>query len=321
MAALRTNRPLSRLAHHSYSRGIRTRPEAGRHASKQWKEKQERLKKEREERRKKRQEEAKAKGEAGEGEGEEGDGDGDRDSDGDGEEGDGDRKGEGDVDEDEGKEDGEGEARQQAERPANIGQQNIIIRLGRMLLRGGWMGGGIVPLNPANTLSLTSFPSIFPAGADGCDNVKPLPRARVPVVKFAHKEIAMACDVCINNLLATRNTRLLSAYAHLDVRVVQLALVVKFWAKRRNINSTYQGTLSSYAYVLLVIFFLQTRPIPVIPSLQQIRRPDSDRWCWGGTWLCTECACVYSCTHPCQPHCSFPRPYHQRLEYILLRGH
>ena len=31
----------------------------------------------------------------------------------------------------------------------------------------------------------------------------------------------------------------------------------------------YKGTLSSYAYVLLVLYFLQTREPPVLPVLQQ----------------------------------------------------
>ena len=50
-------------------------------------------------------------------------------------------------------------------------------------------------------------------------------------------------------------------------------IIVKYWAKRRGVNTPYKGTLSSYAYVLLVIFFLQTRPEPILPVLQQIRSP------------------------------------------------
>ena len=32
---------------------------------------------------------------------------------------------------------------------------------------------------------------------------------------------------------------------------------VKYWARCRRVNTTYEGTLSSYAYVLMVIHFLQ----------------------------------------------------------------
>jgi DNA polymerase sigma len=51
-------------------------------------------------------------------------------------------------------------------------------------------------------------------------------------------------------------------------RLVSLSRFVKYWAKRRRINEPYLGTLSSYAYVLLCIYYLQTRPVPVIPNLQ-----------------------------------------------------
>lgn len=39
----------------------------------------------------------------------------------------------------------------------------------------------------------------------------------------------------------------------------------------RKINSPYRGTLSSYGYVLLVIYFLvHVKNPPVLPNLQQI---------------------------------------------------
>jgi len=103
--------------------------------------------------------------------------------------------------------------------------------------------------------------------------VKPLPRARVPVVKFRDPNSDMNCDVCLDNILACENTLLLKTYADVDPRVRQLVLIVKFWAKRRNINSAYHGTLSSYAYVILVIFYLQI--VGVVPNLQKIRGPNT----------------------------------------------
>jgi len=99
----------------------------------------------------------------------------------------------------------------------------------------------------------------------------PLPKARVPVVKFFHAGSQMSCDVCLNNHLATENTRLLRTYAAIDPRMRQMVILVKYWAKRRGVNTPYKGTLSSYAYVLLVIFYLQTRPQPILPVLQKIR--------------------------------------------------
>lgn len=51
----------------------------------------------------------------------------------------------------------------------------------------------------------------------------------------------------------------------------------------RKINSPYKGTLSSYGYVLLVIYFLvHVKNPPVLPNLQQMPplRPISPVGCW-----------------------------------------
>jgi terminal uridylyltransferase len=53
--------------------------------------------------------------------------------------------------------------------------------------------------------------------------------------------------------------RLLKAYSELGWYVRPLVLTVKHWAKRRHINDASSGTLSSYAYVIMVIHFLQTQ--------------------------------------------------------------
>jgi len=97
-----------------------------------------------------------------------------------------------------------------------------------------------------------------------------LTRARVPIVKFTDPATTFQCDICINNGLALQNTKLLSDYAKLDHRLSELGHIVKYWAKQRQINDTYQGTLSSYAYILMVINFLQQREPPILPCLQLI---------------------------------------------------
>ena len=49
-----------------------------------------------------------------------------------------------------------------------------------------------------------------------------------------------------------------------------LAFLVKHWSKARGINNPGEGTLSSYAFLLCLIHFLQTRPLPVLPFLQSL---------------------------------------------------
>ncbi|CAN8286274.1 unnamed protein product [Cochlearia groenlandica] len=106
--------------------------------------------------------------------------------------------------------------------------------------------------------------------SDNFQNVQALTRARVPIVKLMDPVTEISCDICINNVLAVVNTKLLRDYAQIDVRLRQLAFIVKHWAKSRRVNETYQGTLSSYAYVLMCIHFLQTRRQPILPCLQEM---------------------------------------------------
>lgn len=104
--------------------------------------------------------------------------------------------------------------------------------------------------------------------SDNLQNVQALTRARVPIVKLMDPVTGISCDICINNVLAVVNSKLLRDYAEIDVRLRQLAFLVKHWAKSRGVNETYQGTLSSYAYVLMCIHFLQQRNPPILPCLQ-----------------------------------------------------
>ncbi|KAL6499334.1 hypothetical protein OROHE_025997 [Orobanche hederae] len=104
--------------------------------------------------------------------------------------------------------------------------------------------------------------------SDNLQNVQALTRARVPVVKLMDPVTGISCDICINNVLAVVNTKLLHDYARIDARLRQLAFIVKHWAKSRGVNQTYRGTLSSYAYVLMCIHFLQQRRPAILPCLQ-----------------------------------------------------
>jgi DNA polymerase sigma len=98
--------------------------------------------------------------------------------------------------------------------------------------------------------------------------VFPLLNARIPIVKFTDPVSEISCDICVNNLLAVHNTQLLKTYSLHDERCRQLIYIVKDWSKVRNLNEPYQGTLSSYAFVLLVIHYLQNLKEPVSPNLQ-----------------------------------------------------
>jgi len=109
------------------------------------------------------------------------------------------------------------------------------------------------------------------------ENVQELLRARVPIVKLLDPKSGFNVDICVNNKLARHNTRLIYKYMMMDRRARYLALLIKYWAKRRAINETYRGTLSSYAYVLLVIQFLQVYRI--LPPLQKMANDGKEFTC------------------------------------------
>ncbi|MCO5585139.1 hypothetical protein L7F22_039071 [Adiantum nelumboides] len=57
-------------------------------------------------------------------------------------------------------------------------------------------------------------------------------------------------------------------------RLRTLVLFLKVWTKRRKLNSPYTGTLSSYGYTLMMLFFLTHVKRPaVLPNLQRISPP------------------------------------------------
>ncbi|XP_061585537.1 terminal uridylyltransferase 7 isoform X2 [Cololabis saira] len=101
-------------------------------------------------------------------------------------------------------------------------------------------------------------------------NILPITTAKVPIVKFFHIRTGLEGDISLYNTLALHNTNLLASYAAIDGRVKVLCYVMKVFAKMCDIGDASRGSLSSYAYTLMVLFFLQQRNPPVIPVLQEI---------------------------------------------------
>ncbi|KAH0628219.1 hypothetical protein JD844_009091 [Phrynosoma platyrhinos] len=104
----------------------------------------------------------------------------------------------------------------------------------------------------------------------GLRNILPITTAKVPIVKFFHVRSGLEVDISLYNTLALHNTRLLSCYAAIDPRVKYLCYTMKVFTKMCDIGDASRGSLSSYAYTLMVLYFLQQRSPPVIPVLQEI---------------------------------------------------
>ncbi|TPX15011.1 uncharacterized protein E0L32_004841 [Thyridium curvatum] len=93
-------------------------------------------------------------------------------------------------------------------------------------------------------------------------------------LEFPKSGVGVQCDINFSAHLALQNTLLLRCYSHTDPRVRPMVLFVKHWAKVRDINTPYRGTLSSYGYVLMVLHYLVNIAQPfVCPNLQVLAPP------------------------------------------------
>jgi DNA polymerase sigma len=79
----------------------------------------------------------------------------------------------------------------------------------------------------------------------------PVLGARVPIVKVKDQgDTWLAVDLSVENELPVYKSRLLHEFALIDDRVSKLVLLVKAWAKGRNINSAAQGAHEACPCVL-----------------------------------------------------------------------
>nr|XP_009858669.1 terminal uridylyltransferase 4 isoform X1 [Ciona intestinalis] len=116
---------------------------------------------------------------------------------------------------------------------------------------------------------ITDVAKCLRRNSDLC-NILPITTAKVPIVKFEHKMSGLEGDISLYNLLAQKNTAMLSCYSSIDCRCKVLGYAMKVFVKRCQIGDASRGSLSSYAYTLMVIFYLQQRKPPVLPVLQQL---------------------------------------------------
>ncbi|TDH71808.1 hypothetical protein CCR75_003534 [Bremia lactucae] len=98
--------------------------------------------------------------------------------------------------------------------------------------------------------------------------------ARIPIVHFFDPRTSLPCDLCVNNVPAIWNTRLLRWFLHGGVKatpferkqlahVRQLCKWLRYWRQVK--KRVVAGALSSYGLVLLAIYFLQrVNILPVI---------------------------------------------------------
>lgn len=70
----------------------------------------------------------------------------------------------------------------------------------------------------------------------GMEKVVCISAAKVPIVKIWDPELGLACDMNVNNTVALENTRMVRTYVEADPRVRKLAMIIKYWTRRRIVN-------------------------------------------------------------------------------------
>ncbi|GIY26307.1 poly(A) RNA polymerase, mitochondrial [Caerostris darwini] len=116
--------------------------------------------------------------------------------------------------------------------------------------------------------SIHALHGFFKTFLPGLHSVSKISRARVPIIKFGHRLIGLDCDISVNNMAAILMSEILYFCGEIDSRVRPLLYAVKKWAKESNITHAVPGAyITNFGLSLLVIFFLQNRPVPILPNL------------------------------------------------------
>ncbi|KAM6900152.1 poly(A) RNA polymerase, mitochondrial [Xenentodon cancila] len=106
----------------------------------------------------------------------------------------------------------------------------------------------------------------------GCVGVQKILNARCPLVRFAHQPSSFQCDLTANNRVAMKSTELLYLYGELDPRVRSLVFAVRCWARTHSITSSIPGAwITNFSLTVMVLFFLQKRSPPILPTLDHLR--------------------------------------------------
>ncbi|XP_067870381.1 poly(A) RNA polymerase, mitochondrial [Heterodontus francisci] len=108
--------------------------------------------------------------------------------------------------------------------------------------------------------------------APGCTGMQKILNARCPLVRFSHQPSGFQCDLTANNRIAMRSTELLYIYSNIDPRVRALVFGVRCWARVQGITSSIPGTwITNFSLTMMVLFLLQKRNPPIIPTLDQLK--------------------------------------------------
>ncbi|XP_055399983.1 poly(A) RNA polymerase, mitochondrial isoform X2 [Bubalus kerabau] len=106
----------------------------------------------------------------------------------------------------------------------------------------------------------------------GCVGVQRILNARCPLIRFSHQASGFQCDLTTNNRIALKSSELLYMYGALDSRVRALVFSVRCWARAHSLTSSIPGAwITNFSLTMMVIFFLQRRSPPILPTLDYLK--------------------------------------------------
>ncbi|XP_045869709.1 poly(A) RNA polymerase, mitochondrial [Meles meles] len=106
----------------------------------------------------------------------------------------------------------------------------------------------------------------------GCVGVQKILNARCPLVRFSHQASGFQCDLTTNNRIALKSSELLYIYGALDSRVRALVFCIRCWARAHSLTSSIPGSwITNFSLTMMVIFFLQRRSPPILPTLDYLK--------------------------------------------------
>uniref|UniRef100_A0A182Y2E9 Uncharacterized protein n=1 Tax=Anopheles stephensi TaxID=30069 RepID=A0A182Y2E9_ANOST len=95
--------------------------------------------------------------------------------------------------------------------------------------------------------------------------------AKVPLLRAVHARTNLQCDINFSNARGCYNSKFIYAIMKFDERIHQLTVMVKFWAQCAHVLTPHRQ-MNSYCLIMMVIFYLQTRKLPVIPSVEDMQQ-------------------------------------------------
>lgn len=102
-------------------------------------------------------------------------------------------------------------------------------------------------------------------------NVYVVDTARIPVLRYRDAVAQVDVDITISTDRPILLSRFIRRHLQKDVRVWELCMAVKYWAKRRNVSGTPDGFINPIGWTIMAIFFLQHIVSPPIAGLFRVK--------------------------------------------------